>query len=254
MAIHLYLSLIPEALIASMLSPEEFGAYYAVGSEKKSRGQAIFFEIDPQFRGSGFQVDEAIKRCVPHGDGSPKRSIYISVYRVLENIPMAAIKSLYLTTQDGRTMGIEPSQQLPAVDDGLHLYREISPVSPLVVSTLGPQAFYKLIVKNPTSLIKLPAICFVEMRLDDLAKDPEHAEVGDLPYTNIEHLRSCLSGLRTKAVDSKMVDRLPSGSISFRIIKNGFFVGNTEELIYFPFPDEKTLVDKYYRWWRSATM
>ena len=47
MTVHLYLSLIPEALIASMLTPEEFGAYYAVGSEKKSRGQAIFFEIDP---------------------------------------------------------------------------------------------------------------------------------------------------------------------------------------------------------------
>jgi hypothetical protein len=70
MAVHLYLSLIPEALIASMLEPDEFGAYYAIGSEKKSRGQAIFFEIDPQFRGSGFQVDEAIQRCVPHEDGS----------------------------------------------------------------------------------------------------------------------------------------------------------------------------------------
>ncbi len=253
MAVHLYLSLIPEALIASMLSPEEFGAYYAIGSEKKSRGQAIFFEIDPQFRGKGFRVDEAIKRCVPHEDGSPKRSIYISVYRVLENIPLEAIKSLYLTTQDGRTLGIEPGQSLPVVDDGLHLYREISPVSPLVVSALGPQAFYELIVKNPTSLIKLPAVCFLELRLDDLARDPEHAEAGDLPYSNMEHLRSCLVSLHSKAVSSKMVDRLPSGGIPFRTIKNGFFIGNSEKLMYFPFPDEKSLVDKYYRWWRSAT-
>ncbi len=44
MTVHLYLSMLPEALIASMLSPEEFGIYYAVGSQKKSRGQAIFFE------------------------------------------------------------------------------------------------------------------------------------------------------------------------------------------------------------------
>ena len=35
--IHLYLSLIPEALIASMLTPEEFGVYYAVGTANKSR-------------------------------------------------------------------------------------------------------------------------------------------------------------------------------------------------------------------------
>jgi len=254
MAVHLYLSLIPEALIASMLTPEEFGAYYAVGSEKKSRGQAIFFEIDPQFRGKDFQVEEAIERCIPHDDGSPKSSIYISVYRVLENIPMDAIKSLYLTTQDGRTLRLDPSQNLPDVDDGLHLYREISPVTPLVVSALDPQAFYELIVKNPTSLIKLPAVCFLELRLDDLAHEPESAEVGDLPYANMEHLRSCLVSLRSKAVNSKMVDRLPSSGIPYRTIKNGFFVGNTKKLIYFPFPDEKTLVDKYYRWWRSATM
>jgi hypothetical protein len=253
MAVHLYLSLIPEALIASMLTPEEFGAYYAVGSQKKSRGQAIFFEIDPQFRGSGFQVDEAIKRCVPHEDGSPKQSIYISVYRVLENVPMEVIQCLYLTTQDGRTLGIDPSAQLPSAGEELHLYREVSPVTPLVVSTLGPQPFYDLIVKNPTSLIKLPAISFTELRLDDLAKDPANGEAGDLPYANLEHLRGCLKEIRTKAINTKMVDRLPTGSLPFRMIKNGFFVGNTKTLLYFPMPDEKTLVDKYYRWWRSAT-
>ena len=32
MTVHLYLSFIPEALIASMLPPEEFGDYYAVGA------------------------------------------------------------------------------------------------------------------------------------------------------------------------------------------------------------------------------
>jgi hypothetical protein len=60
MTVHLYLSLIPEALIASMLTPEEFGAYYAVGSEKRSRGQAIFFEIDPKFRSKEFRIEEGI--------------------------------------------------------------------------------------------------------------------------------------------------------------------------------------------------
>ena len=47
MKIHLYLSLNPEALIASHLAPEEFGAYLAVGTQKYSRGQAMFFEVDP---------------------------------------------------------------------------------------------------------------------------------------------------------------------------------------------------------------
>ena len=44
MAVHLYLSTIPEALIASMLTPMDFGAYYAVGMEKKSRGQAQYLQ------------------------------------------------------------------------------------------------------------------------------------------------------------------------------------------------------------------
>ena len=83
---HLYLSMIPEALIASMLTPEEFGVYYAVGSEKKSRGQAIFFEIDPDYRHEALPIDEGLRRCVMHEDGSPKRSVYITVYRALERI------------------------------------------------------------------------------------------------------------------------------------------------------------------------
>ena len=254
MTTHLYLSLIPEALIASMLTPEEFGVYYAVGSEKRSRGQAIFFEIDPKFRSKEFRIEEGIKRCVPHEDGTPKRSIYISVYRVLENIPMNAIKKLYLTTQDGRTLELEPSKKLPADEAGMHLYREISPVTPLVVSMDGPKAFYELIVKNPTSLIKLPAICFAELRLGGLAMDPRNADIGDLPYANVEHLRSCLVDLNNKQVMTKMVDRIPSGGIPYRTIKNGIFVGNQEKLIYFALPDEKKLVEKYYQWWRSATM
>ena len=254
MTVHLYLSLIPEALIASMLSPEEFGAYYAVGTQKKSRGQAIFFEIDPKFRSAFFHIEEGVKRCIAHEDGSPKASIYISVYRVLENIPMKAIQRLYLTTQDGRTLGLDKSRKTQEDTDGLHLYREVSPVSPLVVSSLAPKGFYELIVKNPTSLIKLPAVCFAELRLDDLANDPKNGEVGDLPYMNLEHLRSCLLSLKTKSVMTKMVDRLPSNGIPFRTVKNGFFVGNQKKILYFPLPDEKDLVSKHYQWWRSATV
>ena len=254
MAVNLYLSLIPEALIASMLSPEEFGAYYAVGSEKKSRGQAIFFELDPNFRSDVLRIEEGITRCVPHEDGSPKRSIYISVYRVLENVPMDAIKKMYLTTQDGRTLGLEPNSNVPGNGEGLHLYREISPVTPLVASALGPRDFYELIVKNPTSLVKLPAVCFAELRLGNLAMDPVNGDIGDLPYSNVEHLRTVLADLRTKSIQSKMVDRMPTTIIPYRTIKNGFFVGNSEKLLYFPLPEEDELVKDHYRWWRSATM
>lgn len=57
MSVHLYLSLIPEALIASMLPPEEFGQYYATGHQYKSKGQAMFFEVNPEFRHEFFNIE-----------------------------------------------------------------------------------------------------------------------------------------------------------------------------------------------------
>ena len=79
MAVHLYLSTIPEALIASMLTPMDFGAYYAVGMEKKSRGQAQFFNVDRGFSSDYFPMSEIDTRCVPHANGEPKHSVYLSV-------------------------------------------------------------------------------------------------------------------------------------------------------------------------------
>ncbi len=254
MTTHFYLSLLPEALIVSMLDPEEFGTYYAVGSAKKSRGQAIFFEVDPTFRHPYFRIDEALKRCVPHEDGSPKASIYVSVYRVLEHVDIDALMDLYLTTQDGRTLGLKSSDQLPPADEGLHLYQEIVPVSPLVVSRLDPVSFYELIVKTPTSLITVPAITFVELQLGELANDPEMGLVENLPYSNIDHLRQCLSDVKTKFVSTKMVDRTHSPVVPYRCVKNGFFVGNAEKLRYYPMPSADTLRTENYRWFRSASM
>ncbi len=254
MDIHLYLSVIPEALIASMLAPGEFGVYYALGTAKKSRGQAVFFEIDPAFRHDYFRIEEGVRRCVPHEDGSPKASIYISVYRVLEQTPLDVIQRLYLVTKDGRVLGLESSAEFPEDTEGLHLYQEIAPVHPLVVSTLGPREFYDLIVKNPTSLLSLPAICFVELRLDELAEDPERGAVRDLPYSNIGHLRQCLIDLRTKIIHTKMVNRIQPASFPYRTIKSGVFVGNEERLLYFPLPSQEELRARHYRWWRSANM
>jgi hypothetical protein len=252
--IHLYLSLVPEALIASMLSPEEFGNYYAVGTKKKSSGQAIFFEVDPNFRSKYFRIKEGISRCVPHEDGSPKASIYISVYRVLEHVDVSALGQLYLVTQDGRTLGLNSTDHIPTLEDGLHLYKEIVPVSPLVASRLNPMEFYDLIVKNPTSLVTLPAIAFAELRLDELAVDPEMGQVGDLPYSNMDHLREVLKDLNTKPVATKMVDRASPATFAYRTVKNGLYVGNEKAISFYPMPSRDDLRENHYRWWRSANM
>jgi hypothetical protein len=251
---HLYLSLTPEALIVSMLDPEEFGVYYAVGSLKKARGQALFFELDPAFRHDFFRIDEGIRRCIPHEDGSPKRSIYVSVYRVLEHVPLDALRRLYLVTGDGRVLGLDRSECIPDNSGKFHLYQEIAPVHPLVASTLGPEDFYELIVKNPTSLVSLPAVCFVELRLGELANDPVYGAVRDLPYSNMDHLRQCLVDLSGKAVNAKMVNRVEPATFAYRMIKSGVFIGNEQQLLCFPLPSQEELRAQHYRWWRSANM
>jgi hypothetical protein len=38
----------------------------------------------------------------------------------------------------------------------------------------------------------------------------------------------------------------------YRMIKNGIYLGNQDELVYFPLPSLEELRGKYYRWWRSA--
>ena len=95
-------------------------------------------------------------------------------------------------------LGWDAADSVPDLDGGLHLYKEIAPVTPLVASRLNPVEFYDLIVKNPTSLVTLPAIAFAELRLGELAEDPEMGQVGDLPYSNMDHLREILKDLKTK--------------------------------------------------------
>lgn len=255
MTVHLYLSLIPEALIASMLPPEEFGMYYSVGYRKKVRGQAMFVELDPDFRHPFFPIEEGIARCVPHEDGRPKKSVYIATYRVLEHVPLANVNRLYLVTKFGETLPLERSSNYPnAAEQPLFLYQEIAPVKPLVASSLPPQDFWRFLTQDPESMIHLPAVCFVDLRLGDLARDPEFGEIRDLPYDRIHHLREVLLELKTEAktVHTKMVDRVHTVEYPYRMINTGIYIGNKEELAFFPLPPRDELRNTYYRWWRSA--
>ena len=144
MSIYYYLSLIPEALIASMLPPTEFGSYLAVGTQKRTRGQAMFFSLQGLKR-APFDLRGAESKCVPHPNGEPKHSVYIAVYRILEQISLKAIGNLYMVTPDGRVLEIQSTETIPTYTQKYHLYQEICPVHPRVVSTLSPQDFNRYI-------------------------------------------------------------------------------------------------------------
>jgi hypothetical protein len=254
MAVYLYLNMLPEALIASMLPPHEFGTYMAVGTEKKSRGQAKFFSLDRSFKSDYFPMSEIESRCVTRADGQPKHSVYLSVYRVLEHVPMSAVGNLNLVTRDGRALEIPRTKTMPSCPHELHMYQEICPVRPRVVSSLDPQEFITFLTDSKKS-IHVPKIFFADLRLGDLAVDPEKGSSRDLPYPSLEHLRDCLKALRSApGKGTKTVDRTPSDELPYRTVEHGFFLGDGKETLYYPMPGEQDLQGKYYEWWRSASM
>ncbi len=251
---YLYLSLIPEALIVSMLPPEKFGEYYTVGDKKKHSEQAIFIEIDPEFRHPYFRIDEAMARCVPHPDGRPKKSVYVSTYRVLEHIPTSVMGKLFLSTRYGKVLSLEKSRDFPEYQQQYYLYQELAPVQVLVTTTFNPVEFYKFLTHDPDSLINFPAIAFLDLDLGNLDKNPEKGDIGDLPYDFITILRDALLSLRDKPIKAKIVDRTHTAEHPYRTIETGIYIGNMEDLIYYPMPDHETLDRDYHEWWRSANL
>jgi len=230
MKTYLYFQLIPESLIASMIPPEEFGNYLAVGTKKRTRGQAMFFEVDPSLQSDYFPLKNIEKKCVPHPDGTPKHSVYLSIYRVLEHLPLSALGNLYLTTDDGRVLAIEQQKYEPPEKKELHLYQELCPVIPRIASTYEPLEFCRF-VTDQSHPVSVPKLAFAELILNGLSTDPVHASVDNLPYLHVDHLRDILVMLQNRHdKPTKTVIRYWSGDILYRTIKNGFFVGDQKEL------------------------
>jgi len=254
MAIYYYFSILPEALIASMLPPEDFCVYFSVGSEKRASGQAILFEVSPDIKSDYFDLSEIEQRCLPHSDGTPKHSLYLSIYRVLEHLPLEAIKSLYLVTPDARVLELPKTETLPESPNPLHLYQELCPVQPRITSSLNPLEFCRFMT-DPAHHIHVPKIFFAELRLGGLAANPLSGSARDLPYPALMHLRDCLKAIKMDpGKHTKTVDRIPPRKFPYRMVEAGFYLGDSHKIYYYPFPSEQELEDKYYVWWRSATL
>ncbi|MGE5682566.1 MAG: hypothetical protein ACM34K_16995 [Bacillota bacterium] len=241
-----------EALVASHLEPEAFGLYMSVGTQKNTRGNVVFFEIDPDLQSDYFRLDDIQKRCVPHKDGSPKRSKYISIYRVMEHLNLSAFGKLYLTTADGRVMSLDSQEYGSNYEDSVpHLYQELCPVSPLVVSRLAPEAFVQLMT-DPCNPVSIPRLFFADMRLEI---DKTGRLAGNLPYTDPIHIVDCVREVKSETgrKQTKTVSRNPQIHGFFRTIRRGFFLGDQTGMKFYPFPDTRSLEVDHSKWWRSAS-
>ena len=253
MSKYIYLTCNPEALVASMLPPERFGLYLSTGTKKRNKGQAIFFEVDFEKIEKLIDLDSLNKRCVAKPDGSPKSSVYLSVYKVLEIIPLSALKSLYLTTDHGCVLELKKTiyDKTKEPENALHLYQELCPVNPLVASSLAPSAFLKKLTDGSIPIV-LPKLFFVELKLGELATNPLAGSSEHLPYPNIGHLRDCLEIIKGEyEKHMKTVHRVFSGEILYRTIDTGFYVGANEDIAFYPYPLMAELKKINYEFFRA---
>ena len=253
MSKYIYLSSVPEALIASMLPPREFGDYMATGTKKRNVSQAIFFEVDINMISDLIDMEYINRRCVRKPDGSPKSSVYLSTYRVLELIPLKALKNLYVTTETGVVLELTKAQYDKASEtrNALHLYQELCPVSPRVASSYTPSEFLTSLTDG-SSPVNLPKLFFSDLKLGELATNPMSGSAEQLPYRNVGHLRDCLEVLKTEdSKHMKTVQRMFSGSLLYRTINKGFYVGDKNEILFYPFPSMAELEDRNYDFFRA---
>jgi hypothetical protein len=245
-----YLVMTPESFIVSHLTPYDFGNYLSVGTKKRIHGQNIFFELNPE-KLKNVPEEYIETHLLPYPNGEPKRSVFCSIYRVLEQTPLAALKNLYLSTDDGKVLEIHSSHFTETESDEIHLYQQFNPITTRVASKLLPHEFIRFLT-DTSKPVSTPKIFFAELLLNELAQDP-NAPLNSLPYSNPDHLRECLIKLHeSKGRLTKTVLRFMQGDINYRTIKNGFFVGEKEHYLFYPFPKTDELESKYYSWWRSA--
>lgn len=253
MAVHYYFMAFPmEALVASELEPENFASYMATGKSKSAAEPLVFIEIKEGF-GNYFDWTHAKKKCVPHSDGRPKSSLYLSIYRTLEHIPLDAMGTLYLVTRDGRALPVEKqAYSNPKEWPGYGLYKELCPVAPLAVSALDAKKFGEFMTDS-TNKVHIPKVMFADMKVVDFQNMKDSGNVGNIYDGNIQHLINCVENLQSgKGKLLKVVDRSYSNRFGYQAINHGLYIADNENIIMYPMPSLEELKSKWYDWGRSA--
>jgi len=255
---HLYLILYPdEALVASQLTPEEFGMHYSVGSPRHFKGKVIFVEMDINFRHPYLRIDEYLKQTESPIPGRPKRTKFVKSYRVLEHVEFSALQKLYLVTTEGGVLGLDQSEQpVYSKDESfVRLYQEICPLRLLVASSLDPSKFGHYITTETWSK-GAPKIFFTKYNIDvaaTVADNAVHAyHMGPLPNVNPTNLPTALKELQEDHTKkTKTVSLNPNlDFMSYKAIKQGFWFSGGSETVFYKMPGMDELREKHYSWWR----
>lgn len=245
------------ALVASQYPPEKFARHYSSGSTRYYDGKVLFAEIDINYRNPYFDIENGLEQLMPHEDGRPKATKFISTYRVLEHVDFNSIKRLYMTNPDGSCYGLEPA----AYDkthrpDFLRIYAEITPLRMLVLSSWDFSQYGKWITdsENPKGAPKVLYTQF-DLTIADFLADFEANPLmpPPLPSLHPSKLRDAIFELqnsRDKHTKGLSLD-VSFNHKSYRLIRHGFmFAGGGQEL-FFPMPDLDKIEKDNYKFWRS---
>jgi hypothetical protein len=200
-----------------------------------------------------FNTEYFNARCITKPDGSPKSTVYLSIYRVLEFIPVSAIRDLYLTSDQGNVLRIPRSSYDKSrfKKKEMFLYQELCPVSSQVASSLPPNEFLKTLTSG-TLPLRLPKMFFADLKIEDLADNPFYGDEKYLPYGAVSHLRDCLEIIKTEENKfMKTVQRFHTGKLYYQTINSGFFLGSRENIVYYPFPSMKELEKNHNEFYKS---
>ena len=70
----------------------------------------------------------------------------------------------------------------------------------------------------------------------------------------MHHLREALLVLDPQTKQSKLVHRVHSLEFPYRMVRSGFYMGNGEDLAFYPMPSHDVLRRQHHQWWRSANL
>jgi len=244
-----------EAFIASQLEPKQFGMYMARGSKKGSAEQLMFAEVEGGF-GTYFDWDYAEKNCVEHSNGEVKHSLYLSIYRVIEHLPLEVYKDVYLVAKDGRTLTLKAAEyRKPHNWRGYGLYKEHCPVHPFIVSSLEPKELADYIINDKEKKITVPAIIFNDIRIIDFDEKENTGNIGSMYERDLDHLKDCIASIEGQSGKmTKTVDRSFGTRFTYQIIDTGIYIAKGKSILFYPMPSVEQLREIDYDWGRSANI
>lgn len=254
---HLYMIVYPiNALVASQLIPEKFAEHYTIGSAKHFSGKVMFVELDINFRNPYFEIDKYLDLTVPHADGTPKKTKFISSYAVLEHVDLKALRDLFLVTVNGKSLNISAQPYTAVNEPGLiRIYQEITPLGNLVASTLDQRSFGKFITSQTRSK-GAPKIMFTQFELNVEEYLAQHRSLdmvqSPIPDVHPGRLYDCLLELKKNPDKRTKTVGLNSAffTASYRLIRHGFWFAAGDELLFYPMPSAETLERDHYSWWK----